>query len=891
MKSSGQTLKFFGIHQPGCWGVGVVMPLIILSLAGSVAAQSNGDQQKGTTPQNSATADDVVRIVLELTDGASPADLQAVNDRLGVRQVSRIFPDWEAPEVTVQQLQARRIRATLAQQQELTQQIIAKQKLNQRLQARENRAPQGAVAPDLARLLVVELPDQVDSDVAVAMYAANPAVAYAGPVQAVQLDWIPNDPYYHTSGAWGQSIDDLWGLKKIESAAAWDVTQGAGVLVAVIDTGVDRDHPDITANIWYNTAEIPDNGVDDDLNGYVDDSWGYDFENLDADPQDDYGHGTHVAGTIAAVGNNGIGIVGVAPQSQIMNLKGFDHTGYGDDLNLAIAIAYAVQNGAEVINCSWGDYGQSQPITRAVAYAIAHGVVVVAAAGNSALDVSDHYPANLPGVIAVAASDPNDAKCSFSNYGYGLDVSAPGGSEFNVLSLLSAVHASVVQPYIVDGIYLRLAGTSMACPHVAGLVSLILEHQPGFSVAEIRQIVRTSADDVGEPGLDPLSGCGRINAPRALTINSVLTAEITAPEGLVQDVVAITGTAAGPGFVDYQLFYREIGTTTWLALGPPSSSGVTNGVLGMWDVSDLAYGKYVVKLVATDANGYLFQDASEVYREPAPVWPTSLVLANGEWPTWTNGAYRFNGLINGKSSYLLGDLESSEHMLVWWTGYYWNMHDDNEQRYTNSSTSDWPPAHGWLKMPEGTPSALTVSPGTVVASEGEWPLWANGLYNYSGLSNGKPSYLLLYPEQEQFMSMTWNGSYWHMIDDNEQRYSNAADTDWPPTYFWYGIFGASELQVTVNAMVVSGGEWPTWGNGTYYYAGIQNGRPSYLLGDPDGNEYLYMWWTGAYWNMHDADEQRYVNLADTLLPPIDGWLQMPSGQPSALLVEGGVPVP
>ena len=235
----------------------------------------------------------------------------------------------------------------------------------------------------------------------------DPAVEYAEPDHLASTNFIPNDPYYSSYGTWGQAYDDLWGVKKIGTASAWDTTAGAGITVAIVDTGIDYNHPDIASNIWTNTKEVAGNGIDDDNNGYVDDTIGWDFigstyrnPTQSNNPIDHFGHGTHVAGTVAAVGNNGTGVIGVAWQAHVMAVKGLDDSGYGLDSTLGPAIIYAANNGAEIISNSWSGQGSSQTIADAVGYAYNLGAVVVAAAGNN--NTNDNY---IVGTIDAGSFD------------------------------------------------------------------------------------------------------------------------------------------------------------------------------------------------------------------------------------------------------------------------------------------------------------------------------------------------------------------------------------------------------------------------------------------------------------------------------------------------------
>jgi subtilase family protein len=222
------------------------------------------------------------------------------------------------------------------------------QAARRRFPLRAARAPAGTADPDLSGIYVLELSPDVDPVEAARAYAADPAVAWATPDVVVDVGFTPNDPYLSTSGSWGQPYADLWGLTAVDARTAWDTTTGQGTVIAVVDTGVDDTHPDLAANIWTNAGEIPANGVDDDGNGYVDDVHGWDF----VDGDDRYGHGTHVAGIAAAVGNDAIGVAGVAFGARVMPLKGITDGGFGYISDLAEAILYAAENGADVINNS-----------------------------------------------------------------------------------------------------------------------------------------------------------------------------------------------------------------------------------------------------------------------------------------------------------------------------------------------------------------------------------------------------------------------------------------------------------------------------------------------------------------------------------------------------------
>ena len=294
-------------------------------------------------------------------------------------------------------------------------------------------------------------------------------ISYIEPNMRFEICFTPNDPDWRFQ----------WGPKKIEVSDAWDIQQGSSdVLVAVIDTGIDWDHPDLATN-------------------YV--PLGYDWVNDDADPMDDNGHGTHCAGVIAAILNNSVGIAGLA-QVQIMAEKGLDSSGSGWSDDLANSIIHAVDQGAKVLSNSWGSYGASSLIQDAVQYAQDHGVLVLAAAGNSGSN-ERHYPAAFDEVVAVTATDSSDLPASFTNYGEWVEVSAPGVEIYST---------------VWDDSYTNMSGTSMSTPHAAGVAALIWSQYPEMSLNEVRNHLKFATDDLGPPGFDEYYGHGRINVLKAI---------------------------------------------------------------------------------------------------------------------------------------------------------------------------------------------------------------------------------------------------------------------------------------------------------------------------------------------------------------------------------------
>ncbi len=368
----------------------------------------------------------------------------------------------------------------------------------------------------------VKLPKSMTVSQALKLFQSDPSVAYAEPNFYYHLDTVPNDkefPLLWGMHNTGQMVNGTVGTADadIDAPEAWDRTIGSGVIIAVIDSGLDKSHPDLAANLWTHPGEIAANGIDDDGNGYIDDIRGWDFVDNDNTPNDAHGHGTHVAGTIAAVGNNGIGVAGVSWGSKIMTLRAFDANGFSTTASEVAAIEYANGMGAQVINASWGGYGFSQALKDVID---ASSAVVVCAAGNEGLntDIFPHYPSGYPSpnILSVAATDQNDSLAFFSNFGpTTVDVAAPG---VNILSTLAAVEG---------GGYGYKRGTSMAAPHVSGLAALIrgFSASSGLENSSVSGGVLSNLDIVLKikETVDPLAGLsgriatgGRINAYNAI---------------------------------------------------------------------------------------------------------------------------------------------------------------------------------------------------------------------------------------------------------------------------------------------------------------------------------------------------------------------------------------
>jgi len=403
-------------------------------------------------------------------------------------------------------------------------------------------------AEDEPPLLRIPVPQGRSPDDVAREMALDDAVEFAEPIFLYEPSKTPDDARFK----------ELWGMRAISAPAAWDRSVGdRKVVVAVVDDGMALNHPDLRPNLWRNEDEIEGNGKDDDGDGFIDDLHGADFVDEDGDPSATTRgtarwHGTHVAGTIGAAGDNEIGVAGVNWRVSLMALRALGADGGRADA-LARAIDYAADRGARIINASWGGGGRSRVLERAIERAGRHGALFVAAAGNDGAKAPAH-PANLdlPNVISVGATAPGGSLTGFSNRGALL--AAPG------LGILSTT---------APGKYERYDGTSMAAPHVAGIAALLWARKPRASLREIRSALLDSAVELKgtEHGrVDAAAAIAAIggepdgNASLRLSRGSLT---FRAPSGGAPRTQSITIRAADPGA---RVAWSAKATASWIVL-------------------------------------------------------------------------------------------------------------------------------------------------------------------------------------------------------------------------------------------------------------------------------------------------------------------------------------
>ena len=495
--------------------------------------------------------------------------------------------------------------------------------------------------PNLKRTYLLRFQIPVDLYAIKADYAAHPLIEtiefnYIRQTQASEI--IPNDPRF----------EEQWNLSLIDMPGAWAIEKGdPEVIIAVVDTGFDYTHEDLAPQTWINTDEIPDNGIDDDNNGYIDDVRGWDFseppssdgsgksENGDNDPIDESGHGTHVTGIIGAAVDNDIGIAGVAWNCTLMPIRGAGVEGIRDDRSAA-AIVYAVDNGARVINMSWGGRERSFVLRDAVDYAYARGVLMVAASGNASEGASI-FPAGYRKVISVAATEQHKKRFYQSNFGAAIDIGAPG-------NVIVSTH--------INNRYRPLSGTSMATAHVTGVAALIISKRPSLTHQEARQILLSTTDPIVES--PELVDAGNLNAARALIASGSLKAHILSPEahsgGSTQ--IEIVGTAGGFKFDTWQLLYGTSAVpTAFQPIATPSQQQKINETLLVWETSSVPEGIYTVRLEVSSVEGKVLRDEVVVSVDRTPPQVQNVKVQNqitrGDYATvvsWSTDDFTINTL-------------------------------------------------------------------------------------------------------------------------------------------------------------------------------------------------------------------------------------------------------
>ncbi|HZE11504.1 MAG TPA: S8 family serine peptidase, partial [Burkholderiales bacterium] len=339
----------------------------------------------------------------------------------------------------------------------------------------------------VAGLHHVRLSPGMRTEQALSAFRKSPDVEYVEPNYIVSINATPNDPSFpsqwglHNVGQTGGTVD-----ADVDAPEAWDITTGSSdVVVAVIDTGVDYNHQDLAANIFRNSADCNDNGIDDDGNGFIDDCHGIDTANGDSDPNDDNGHGTHVSGIIGAVGNNGIGVAGVAWNAKILPCKFLDSTGSGAIADAIACLDYVAamkDRGVNIVasNNSWGSGFPSQALSDAIEAQMQRGILFVTAAGNAGDNNDEWFPQypcsfDLPNILCVAATRDLNDLAFFSNFGSStVHLAAPG------MNILSTTPGNT---------YTTLSGTSMASPHVAGAVALVKSQDPARDWRTIKNLI------------------------------------------------------------------------------------------------------------------------------------------------------------------------------------------------------------------------------------------------------------------------------------------------------------------------------------------------------------------------------------------------------------------
>lgn len=429
-------------------------------------------------------------------------------------------------------------------------------------------------SPELQRTYQLEFSNIGQVDAIMQELVASGQVEYAERVPLLKPCLTVNDPSYSSQ----------WGLTTINAPLAWNYfSAGSNVVVAIVDDAIERTHPDLSPNLWTNPGEIASNGIDDDGNGYIDDVNGWDVADNDNNPNPPttaFDHGTHVAGIAGARSNNATGVASIGFSVKLMCVKSTNSSSsvtHGYD-----GVLYAAENGADVINMSWGGSGFSTTAESIINYCYGLGSVLIAAAGNDNVSTM-FYPAGYTNVIAVAATASGDSKASFSNYGGWVDISAPGNNIYS-----TTVSAS----------YGNKSGTSMASPMVAGLAGLMLSLNPALTPADIRSCLTSTADNIDavNPSYIGALGSGRIDAEAAMIC---ISSTLAWPPSTNFEANVTTVTAGGSvNFTDLTVYSPTSWTWTFTGGTPASSTSATPPA-----ITYNTPGTYTVTLTTSNANG------------------------------------------------------------------------------------------------------------------------------------------------------------------------------------------------------------------------------------------------------------------------------------------------
>lgn len=692
------------------------------------------------------------QIILKLKKGKTLSNIENLFKKHNIKSTKKILDiennvdfQQKLQELNTQLLELKKgndLSANLSllaqKEKDIQEEIIYYQDLFNKLQERQERTDgfegdtMTAGAQELENIFLVELENKkADVKKIIKDYQNNPDIEYAEPNYLATIQFVPNDPLY----------TQQWSHNNSNTPNGWDIHKGSPkTIIAIIDTGVDYTHEDLAANIWRGRYGNPGyDFVDINTADYINAGFELiaeeDYIVPDQDPKDLNGHGTHVAGIAAAVGDNGIGVAGVCFKCKILPVRAGFSIKYGGAIfgaleydDIANAIIWATNNGADIINMSFGSYENSSLLQYAINYALSKGVVLVAAAGNTMSD-QKFYPAAYNKVIAVAAQASDNRKSFYSNYGSWVTVIAPGGDSWKndglILSTALKTGGQISDP---SG-YKAEQGTSMASPYVAGMVGLILSKYPSRKQSEVINILKITSKSLNETDYDV--GFGKIDVYDALSVRSVskAIAEITFPakDGWISDgkntVLEIKGTVKG------QSYTVELGTNTypidWTLVGS-GRKNINNGTLANIPLSSLSEGIYTIRVKVYDSKGFsIDRRVFVIYKGRQQGFPIETLdqLSNFFQP--------FSADLNG---------DGYEEILVG-GGFTWPGNPDyypngklHILKYNGTYLDNWP-VNNLLGMPEFTSSAgnLDSDPNDkeVAISANRW-FWDNN-YNNSGL--------------------------------------------------------------------------------------------------------------------------------------------------------------